>query len=54
MSKIQMMLEEAINVFGIEDEVTLLISKKRDEEILKEQREMYERFRGTSSKSLAR
>lgn len=38
---IQKMLEEAINLFGINDEVTILLSKKRDEEIVELQKKRY-------------
>lgn len=38
---IQKMLEEAIKLFGINDEVTILLSKKRDEEIVELQKKRY-------------
>lgn len=41
---VQQLLEEAINIFGLNDEVTILLSKKRDEEIVKAQRKIYEEW----------
>lgn len=38
---IQKMLEESIKLFGINDEITILLSKKRDEEIVELQKEKY-------------
>lgn len=50
---IQQMLEESINVFGLSDQITILLSQKRDEEIVKLQNEKYRewisRARGTNN-----
>ncbi|SJP49747.1 hypothetical protein [Clostridioides difficile] len=42
---IQQMLEEAINVFGLNDERTIELSQLRDKEIVKSQRKIYEEWR---------
>ena len=38
MSKTQMMLDEAIQYWGMNDIVTIMLSQKRDKEIIEEQR----------------
>lgn len=47
---VQKMLESAINIFGLNDEVTILLSQKRDKEIAQLQAERYKEWksRGTS------
>ena len=42
---VQQMLEEAINVFGLNDERTIELSQLRDKEIVKSQRKIYEEWR---------
>lgn len=42
---IQKMLEEAINIFGLNDARTIELSQKRDKEIVKSQRKIYEEWR---------
>lgn len=42
---IQQLLEEAINIFGLNDEVTILLSKKRDEEIAELQAKRYKEWK---------
>lgn len=42
---IQQMLEEAINVFRLNDERTIELSQLRDKEIVKSQRKIYEEWR---------
>lgn len=42
---IQQMLEEAINVLGLNDERTIELSQLRDKEIVKSQRKIYEEWR---------
>lgn len=42
---IQQMLEESINVFGLNDERTIELSQLRDKEIVKSQRKIYEEWR---------
>ena len=42
---IQKMLEEAIKVFGTSDEVTILLSQKRDKEIVELQKVNYENYK---------
>lgn len=42
----QQMLEAAIKLFGPNDKVTILISEKRDIEIVKEQSKIYKIWRG--------
>lgn len=41
---IEQMLEEAINLFGLNDERTIELSQLRDEEILLLQRKKYEKW----------
>lgn len=41
---VKKMLEEAINLFGVKDEITILLSQKRDEEIVPLQRKKYEKW----------
>ena len=45
MSEIQQKLEEAIKCFGIGDIRTIELSKKRDIEILREQKEIYRKYK---------
>lgn len=45
MSKTQEMLEESINVFGLNDIVTKMLSVKRDKEIVQEQKEIYKKYK---------
>lgn len=42
---IQKMLEEAINIFGLNDVRTIELSQLRDKEIVKSQRKIYEEWR---------
>lgn len=42
---IQQMLEEAINLFGLNDTRTIELSQLRDKEIVKSQRKIYEEWR---------
>ena len=42
---IQIKLEEAVANFGLNDIVTLMLSQKRDKEIVEIQRREYERWR---------
>lgn len=42
---VQQMLEEAINLFGLNDERTIELSQLRDKEIVKSQRKIYEEWR---------
>lgn len=42
---IQKMLEEAIELFGINDEITILLSQKRDKEIVETQKMKYENYK---------
>lgn len=41
---VQQMLEEAINVFGLSDEITILLSQKRDKEIVELQNKRYKEW----------
>lgn len=41
---IQQMLEEAINLFGLNDTRTIELSQLRDEEIVRSQRKRYEKW----------
>ena len=41
---IQQMLEESINIFGLSDEITILLSQKRDKEIVQLQNERYKEW----------
>lgn len=41
---IQQMLEEAINIFGLNDARTIELSQLRDEEIVRSQRKIYEKW----------
>lgn len=41
---IQQMLEEAINLFGLNDTRTIELSQLRDEEIVRAQRKRYEKW----------
>lgn len=41
---IQQMLEEAINLFGLNDARTIHLSQMRDEEIARSQRKRYEKW----------
>lgn len=41
---IQKMLEESINIFGLNDTRTIELSQLRDEEIVKSQRKIYEEW----------
>lgn len=42
---VQQMLESAINIFGINDEVTILLSQKRDKEIAELQAKRYKEWK---------
>lgn len=42
----QQMLEEAINLWGTGDIVTVMLSQKRDREILEKQSKLYKKFKG--------
>lgn len=42
---VQIKLEEAVTKFGLNDIVTIMLSKKRDKEIVEEQRREYERWK---------
>lgn len=46
MTNTQQMLEEAIKCFGIGDIRTIELSKKRDIEIVEEQKEIYKNYKG--------
>ncbi|MPM11368.1 hypothetical protein SDC9_57711 [bioreactor metagenome] len=48
MSKMQEMLEEAIEKFGLSDIATLRLSEKRDEEIAVEQKQIYRLYKEQS------
>lgn len=41
---IEQMLEEAINLFGLNDEITIELSRLRDQEIIRSQRKIYEKW----------
>lgn len=41
---IEQMLEEAINLFGLNDEITIELSRLRDKEIIRSQRKIYEKW----------
>lgn len=41
---IQQMLEESISLFGLNDARTIQLSQMRDEEIVKSQRKIYEKW----------
>lgn len=41
---IDQMLEEAINLFGLNDEITIELSRLRDQEIIRSQRKIYEKW----------
>lgn len=41
---IEQMLEEAINLFGLNDEITIELSGLRDQEIIRSQRKIYEKW----------
>ena len=45
MQNTQQMLEAAIQLYGIGDIRTLELSRERDKEVAKEQREIYERYK---------
>ena len=42
---VQAMLEESIELFGINDEVTILLSQKRDKQIFEVQKLKYEDYK---------
>ena len=42
---VQKMLEEAIKLFGLNDEVTVLLSQKRDKQIVEVQNINYENYK---------
>ena len=42
---IQQMLEESINIFGLSDEITILLSQKRDKQIVEVQKLKYEDYK---------
>lgn len=42
---VQAMLEESIELFGINDEVTILLSQKRDKQIVEVQKLKYEDYK---------
>ena len=42
---VQKMLEEAIKLFGLNDEVTVLLSQKRDKQIVEVQKINYENYK---------
>ena len=42
---VQKMLEEAIKLFGLNDEVTVLLSQKRDKQIVEVQKLKYEDYK---------
>lgn len=45
MSKTQEMLEEAIELYGIGDIRTLLLSQQRDKEIIEQQKVIYKTYK---------
>ena len=46
---VQKMLEEAIKLFGLNDEVTVLLSQKRDKQIVEVQKLKYEDYKKEES-----
>ncbi|MBC5624730.1 hypothetical protein H8S10_15470 [Clostridium sp. NSJ-49] len=42
---VQIKLEEAVTKFGLNDIVTIMLSQKRDKEIVIRQREIYNRWK---------
>lgn len=45
MSKMQEILEIAVELWGIDDIVTKMICKRRNEELVKIQKEIYEKYK---------
>ena len=51
---VQKMLEEAIKLFGVNDEVTILLSQKRDKQIVEAQKINYENYKRSEYHGLKR
>lgn len=45
MTNTQQILEEAIECFGVSDIVTIMLSQRRDKEILEEQKKLYKAYK---------
>ena len=45
MNSTQVMLEEAINLYGPSDIITKMLSQRRDKEILEEQKKLYKAYK---------
>ncbi|MGN0027296.1 MAG: hypothetical protein ACI33I_09885 [Clostridium sp.] len=45
MSKIQEMLEESIKLWGPSDIVTIMLSQRKDKEVVEEQKMIYEAYK---------